>query len=308
MGDHWFRFCDSVVQDVKVQGLPAPTFKLWVNVLCIASDNGGCLPALNAIAFALRVDEAAALVAITTLRKAGLLDLGEGGALTPHNWDGRQFITDEADGSGTPAAVRAKKWRAKKAAEKAALELEANGSSNAFANGSANVQPNAPNTIANVTASRPDTDTDTETDTDPEKGKKGSREVALAPSDWPNDWFDRFWKKYPNKVDRAGAMKSLAKVAKKGGIEWSRIIDGLDAYVAKTDDRPWCNPTTWINQARWDHRPAEVAPHGKAKTGGSIIDALRDQAEFFQRKVDAERAAADDLEAGGDDVLGLPAE
>jgi hypothetical protein len=105
--------------------------------------------------------------------------------------------------------------------------------------------------------------------------KEGTREVALVPSGWPTDFFDQFWKKYPNKVDRAGSMKSLARVAKKGGIEFSTIMDGLDAYVAKTDDRPWCNPTTWINQARWEHRPAEVPPHGKAqKPGGSLMASI----------------------------------
>jgi hypothetical protein len=79
-------------------------------------------------------------------------------------------------------------------------------------------------------------------------------------------------------------------------------MTGLDAYVAKTDDRPWCNPTTWINQARWDEQRAEVTPHGKSKTGGSIIDALRVQAEAIQRAID------DDYETGGADVLRLPLE
>ncbi len=117
MGGHWFRFYDDVIHDVKVQALPAPMFKSWVNVLCIVSNNGGYLPALNAVAWALRVDEAAAFETITALRKAGLLDAGEGGALVPHNWEGRQFITDQADGSGTPAAVRARNERSSERTE-----------------------------------------------------------------------------------------------------------------------------------------------------------------------------------------------
>jgi hypothetical protein len=127
--------------------------------------------------------------------------------------------------------------------------------------------------------------------------KEGSREVALVPSGWPTDWFDQFWEKYPNKVDPKGSKKKLAK-AGNAGIDFKIIMDGLNAYVAKTDDRPWCNPTTWINQARWDEQHATVRPNnGKAKTGGSIIDALRDQAAAIQRSID------DDNEAGGDDVL-----
>jgi hypothetical protein len=161
--------------------------------------------------------------------------------------------------------------------------------------------PVAPVVAATVAATTPEAEAKTDTD---QKQKEGTREVALVPPDWPDGWFDLFWAKYPNKVDRAGSMKSLAKVAKKGDIEFARIMTGLDRYITKTDDRPWCNPTTWINQSRWDEQHATVRPNnGKAKTGGSIIEALRNQAEFFDRQADAERAAFDDLETSGDDVL-----
>jgi hypothetical protein len=33
---------------------------------------------------------------------------------------------------------------------------------------------------------------------------------------------------------------------------------GLEKYIAKTDDRPWCNPATWIHQDRWNDQPAQV--------------------------------------------------
>jgi hypothetical protein len=268
MADHWFRLYDKIVHDVKVQALPGPLFKTWINILCIVSDHGECLPPLNAIAFALRVDEAAALVALTALRKAGLLDTDADGKIIPHNWAKRQFIapkTVDGEATATPNAVKQKRHREKVKREKLA----------ATAPVTAPVTPSvtAPVTEGNVTGNAKSPDTDTETDTD--KGK-GSREVALVPPDWPTDYFDQFWKKYPNKVDRAGSVKSLSKVAKKGGIEWSTIMTGLDVYNAKTDDRPWCNPTTWINQSRWDWRPPAGGNNGKAKTGGSIIDALRD--------------------------------
>src|SRR6266403_5275042 len=114
MTEHWFRFYDKVIHDIKVQKLPDALFKSWVNILCIVSDNGGYLPGLDAVAYALRVDEAAAFTAITALRKAGLLDVGEAGEIVPHNWQGRQFITDKKDGSGTSAAVKSKRYRDKK--------------------------------------------------------------------------------------------------------------------------------------------------------------------------------------------------
>lgn len=116
--------------------------------------------------------------------------------------------------------------------------------------------------------------------------KEGTREVALAPPGWPDNSFDQFWAKYPSKVDRAGAAKSLVRAGKKG-VAFSRIMDALDAYVAKTDDRPWCNPTTWINQARWDDQHAEVTPNAKAiKPGGSLIASI-DAA--LARSIEADR-------------------
>src|SRR5258705_9330494 len=169
MGDHWFRLYDDVIHDVKVQALPAPVFRLWINTLCIVSDNGGCLPALNAVAFALRVDEAAAFEGITTLRKAGLLEADEDGVLVPHNWKGRQFVTDEADGSGTPAAVRARNYRARKRAEREAergREAERERDANVTPNVTGDVTTNARERDAITASSRPDTETETDKDTD----------------------------------------------------------------------------------------------------------------------------------------------
>jgi hypothetical protein len=118
--------------------------------------------------------------------------------------------------------------------------------------------------------------------------KEGSREVALVPSGWPADWFDQFWKNYPNKVDRAGAMKWLAK-AGKTGIEWSIIMAGLDRYIAKTDDRPWCNPTTWIRQSRWEEQHATVRSNNGFRTGNTRRvghDAILASATRKARKLD----------------------
>lgn len=70
--------------------------------------------------------------------------------------------------------------------------------------------------------------------------------------------FDNFWSIYPNKVGKREAEKAFAKAAKRADLE--TILSGLRAYVAKTDDRPWCNPSTWLNQDRWEDRPATVLP------------------------------------------------
>jgi hypothetical protein len=115
-------------------------------------------------------------------------------------------------------------------------------------------------------AQRPETRDQKPETTDWKPEKEGTREVALVAFGWPADWFDQFWTKYPNKVDRAGALKLLAKAGRKG-IEWSSIMTGLDRYIAKTDDRPWCNPTTWINQSRWEEQHATVGSNNGFRTG-----------------------------------------
>jgi hypothetical protein len=71
-------------------------------------------------------------------------------------------------------------------------------------------------------------------DTGPEG--EGTREVALA---LPNGWFEQFWKKYPAKRDPKGSKKMLAEAVSEG-VPLQTIMDGLDRYLAKTDDRPWC--------------------------------------------------------------------
>jgi len=66
--------------------------------------------------------------------------------------------------------------------------------------------------------------------------------------------FDQFWGIYPNKVGKRAAEKSFIAARKR--VSQSELMAGLVAYVNKTDDRAWCNPTTWLNQDRWGDKPA----------------------------------------------------
>lgn len=89
----WFRFYDDVLDDPKVQRLPSELFKVWVNILCLASRNGGYLPPIGDIWFSLRLCEKDARKHLDALAAAGLLDT-DGETLHPHNWSGRQFSSD----------------------------------------------------------------------------------------------------------------------------------------------------------------------------------------------------------------------
>jgi hypothetical protein len=81
------------VDDPKVQRLPPPLFKAWINCMCIAKQNGGVLPPAVDIAFKLRVSEVHAKDLVNRLRAAELIDERDG-QLEMHNWNGRQFNSD----------------------------------------------------------------------------------------------------------------------------------------------------------------------------------------------------------------------
>ena len=89
----WFRFYDEVLDDPKVQQLPAKTFKNWVNILCLAKRNDGVLPPIDDIAFALRMTGSDAEALIKILKDNKLLDDTSNG-IVPHNWSGRQYKSD----------------------------------------------------------------------------------------------------------------------------------------------------------------------------------------------------------------------
>lgn len=91
----WFRFYDDVVHDPKVQRLPADDFRAWINLLCLASKNGGRFPSIPDIAFALRIAEGEADAILARLVKAGLIDRDREG-MKPHNWSGRQHASDSS--------------------------------------------------------------------------------------------------------------------------------------------------------------------------------------------------------------------
>jgi hypothetical protein len=80
--------------------------------------------------------------------------------------------------------------------------------------------------------------------------------------------FDEFWSLFPNKVGKGAAEKAFRMVEKSKSVDFPFLLDALRRYAAKTDDRKWCNPATWLNQSRWTDQPAEVV------SGKSLMGAL----------------------------------
>jgi len=88
-------------------------------------------------------------------------------------------------------------------------------------------------------------------------------------NDWPTKAFEKFYDLYPHKIGRGAAEKKFEQIRKsKDPPTWAELITGLNRYVAKTDDRPWCNPSTWLNQGRWSDAPANETNGTQSKQSG----------------------------------------
>lgn len=82
-------------------------------------------------------------------------------------------------------------------------------------------------------------------------GQKGKEEKDARDARSP---FSEFWAIYPHKVGKRDAEAAFLKALTRADL--ATILDGVRRYAAKTDDRPWCNPATFLNQDRWTDMPA----------------------------------------------------
>lgn len=90
----WFRLYTDVIHDPKVQKLPPQLFKDWINVLCLAAQYEGKIPAvIDDVAFSLRLSAPRTKKLLADLSESGLLDVSET-EITPHNWENRQYKSD----------------------------------------------------------------------------------------------------------------------------------------------------------------------------------------------------------------------
>ena len=92
----WFRFYGEALNDHKVQSLTPDLFKTWVNLLCAASLNDGVLPTAERLSFELRVSAHEMQSRLDELVLLGLLDIRKDKKLEPHNWEKRQWKSDDS--------------------------------------------------------------------------------------------------------------------------------------------------------------------------------------------------------------------
>lgn len=95
--------------------------------------------------------------------------------------------------------------------------------------------------------------------------------------------FAAWWAAFPNKVGKGAAEKAYEKAIRLAAPEV--LLDGVHRYAAKRDDRPWCNPATWLNQRRWeDEAPQPIATRPKSMAG-SFFEAAALSMEYDDAQV-----------------------
>ena len=104
--------------------------------------------------------------------------------------------------------------------------------------------------------------------------------------------FDEFWQIYPHKIGKEGARPKFDAALKKASLE--ELIHGVQRYIAaKPQDRPWCNPSTWLHQQRWLDEPAPN-PGGEIGRRQSTGEALFEGgARAVAAIIERDRLAAD---------------
>ena len=232
----WFRFYDCALDDPKVQKLPAELFKAWVNLLCVASRNGGILPAVEDLSFMLRKDEETLARVLSELQRVGLIDESEQG-LTPHNWSTRQYQSDNS-------AERVRKHREAKRHSNVSPVTECNVTCNDDVSYQNRYR-------ADTEISLSETSSDARVLEFPEKVKqdkpKRQRHAYSAA-------FEEFWQAYPTDplMSKAQAAKQFERLSDEDKRKAIAAVPEFRAHCRKTPDYRPVHAERFISQRRFD--------------------------------------------------------
>lgn len=220
----WFRVDNDLVNNPKVQRLPPSQFKALVNIWCLASKNDGVLPSMEEVAYALRIRPAKAQLLCSKFVKLRFIDCSTDGKLTPHNWNKRQFLSDDS-------TTRTKAYRKR--------ERSGNG----------DVTP-------------PDTDTDTQSDSDTDQNRSETQKGGAAPrppSDEPRVAFDF----YNRAAEELGLPKAIsltesrrkkfrARLAEHGIAGWFNAVNNIrrQPFLQGKNNNGWTMDLDFLLQAK----------------------------------------------------------
>ena len=69
----WLKLHRDILHNAKAQRLPGELFKAWINILLMAEDGAGWLPAVDDMAFVMRLEAGAVGTMVGDLVKRGLV-------------------------------------------------------------------------------------------------------------------------------------------------------------------------------------------------------------------------------------------
>jgi hypothetical protein len=121
------------------------------------------------------------------------------------------------------------------------------------------------------------------------ESKERTRASALV-APWTEADRERFWAAFPNKIGKADAIKAFDKASNK--VTPEVLFPALNRYANKSDDRPFCNPSTWLNQERWLDQPAANNGNRTSNPRTSGVDAILTVATRKARELDRNDAMA----------------
>lgn len=182
----WFRFYNDARSDNKLKLLTDSEFRVWVNLLCLASEQTeqarGTIDGTDRFVLAAEVAHADETLLVETLAKLVKLRMisDDHDVIRFAKWDKRQFASDSS-------TSRVQKHRDK------------------LRNGEA-TESNDDETLQEQHATPPDTETDTDTKTENQGEKPNTRPPASA-SDYSSE-FLAFWAAYPRHIEKPKAWKA----------------------------------------------------------------------------------------------------
>jgi hypothetical protein len=258
----WLRLYTDAWRNIKLRRLSNETFRFWFNVICMAAEQGGAIPPTEDMAFLLNIPLEKARSMMNDLVSARLVDL-EGGIMSIHNWEDRQYVSDNS--AERTRAYRERKRNSHRDAAKPSQEQD-----------------------ATVTVTPPDTE-QIQSRADTEQSRP---EIPLPPAaprpklaqdlkGVVSQQFARFWALYPMQDNQHMACQMyLSTVTMENE---TRVFACLERYIrsAAVSDGAIKSAWKWLQeQAQNDWRGQWPAP----RVNGRI-----DPAESLLKKIAAEK-------------------
>lgn len=250
----WIRLYSEIIDDPKVQLLEPEHFRMWINFMCLASDNGGKVELSKQVSWRLRVSQQQLSECVNVLIDGGLLDKDEAGGVWIHKWKERQFESDDR-------TKVTREWRKKQkthACDADETRMKISNCENEIFNGVSSV----------VSRNNIETVSDTDTDTDKHMSiaeATDEYDSGLATPEKHPSRFAEFWQLYPRKDGKAAAEKLFRSQAKSPA-KAETIIGALRQHLPGLKARdPQYRPhaRTWLSQRRWEDDAAQPEPIGE---------------------------------------------